>query len=40
VSEAFFEGPILNSPYAKPAQHWHLDDNGRPTGVVFDSRRR
>lgn len=36
----FFEHPILNSPYAKPAKHWELDDEGQPTQKVVASRRK
>jgi type III restriction enzyme len=39
-SNAFFERPILNSPYASPARHWELDATGQPTQRVIDSRRR
>jgi type III restriction enzyme len=34
------DNPILNSPFAEPARHWVLDDNGVPTGVPADGRRR
>lgn len=40
MSHLFFEKPILNSPYAYPAQHWELDDNGQPTQQILASRRR
>lgn len=40
MSEAFFDSPILNSPYAHPDRHWQLDDNGQPTGLVLHGRRR
>ena len=40
MSEAFFDSPILNSPYANPDRHWQLDDNGQPTGLVLHGRRR
>ena len=39
-SEAFFESPILNSPYAPPNRHWALGDGGQPTGVIELGRRR
>ena len=39
MSEAFFESPILNSPYEEPGQHWELDANGQPTSVVVRRRR-
>ena len=35
----FDENPILNSPYAPPARHWKLDDDGLPTGELGDGRR-
>ncbi len=25
--------------YEKPERHWQLDDPGKPTGVISDSRR-
>ena len=37
--ETFFERPILNSPYKRPARHWELDDSGQPTHKIIDSRR-
>ena len=37
---SFFEQPILNSPYKIPEQHWELDDDGRPTDIVIEKRRR
>ena len=40
MSNAFFEHPILNSPYAYPARHWALDEQGQPTQRIVDSRRR
>lgn len=36
---SFFEQPILNSPYAPPARHWEIDDNGHPTDLIFERRR-
>lgn len=36
---AFFEKPVLNSPYAYPGNHWELDDSGQPTQKVIESRR-
>jgi type III restriction enzyme len=36
---SFFEQPILNSPYRVPGRHWELDEDGRPTDVVFEKRR-
>lgn len=37
---AFFEQPIINSPYQRPARHWQLDRDGQPTGALVNSRRR
>lgn len=36
---AFFERPILNSPYGYPERHWELDDQGQPTQNVIGHRR-
>jgi type III restriction enzyme len=38
--DQFYEGPILNSPYAYPARHWELDGEGQPTGQIVEQRRR
>ncbi len=38
MSDAFFEQPILNSPYEYPGRHWKLD-GGQPTGEIIESRR-
>lgn len=40
MSEAFFEKPILNSPYDYPERHWELDPSGQPTGKIDESRRK
>jgi type III restriction enzyme len=40
MSNPFFDHPILNSPYARPARHWELDGSGQPTQRVVESRRR
>ena len=40
VPATVIDNPILNSPFAEPARHWLLDDNGIPTGVPADGRRR
>src|SRR5947209_5015388 len=40
MSESFFQRPILNSPYAYPAQHSELDDEGQPTDRIIPARRR
>jgi type III restriction enzyme len=37
---SFFDQPILNSPYAAPTRHWELDEEGRPTNVIVERRRR
>jgi type III restriction enzyme len=39
-TDAFFEQPILNSPYERPAQHWELDEQGQPTQQIVATRRR
>jgi type III restriction enzyme len=39
MANPFFEHPILNSPYACPARHWELDEQGQPTQQIKDSRR-
>ena len=40
MTNPFFDHPILNSPYAYPARHWELDDEGQPTQQIIESRRR
>ena len=40
MSNAFFERPILNSPYEYPARHWELGEDKQPTQRIVDSRRR
>ena len=40
MSDAFFEQPILNSPYDCPSRHWELDATGQPTQQIANSRRR
>jgi type III restriction enzyme len=40
MANPFFDHPILNSPYAYPARHWELDDQGQPTQRLIDRRRR
>ncbi|MHB1358433.1 MAG: BPTD_3080 family restriction endonuclease [Rhodocyclaceae bacterium] len=40
MSNPFFDHPILNSPYACPASHWELDDEGQPTQQIIETRRR
>lgn len=34
------DSPILNSPFAPPARHWHLYDAGVPTAIINQGRRR
>ncbi len=40
AGDAFFESPVLNSPYEEPGRYWELDVEGRPTGRIVDGRRR
>jgi len=40
VSNAFFDHPILHSPYDYPARHWELDETGQPTQQIIERRRR
>ena len=41
MTEAFYEQPILNSPYEEPALHHALDEEGQPTdNPPVASRRR
>ncbi len=40
MSNPFFDHPILNSPYERPARHWELDSSGQPTQQILDTRRR
>ena len=35
----FYEQPILNSPYERPAQYWELGKNRRPTHKLLEGRR-
>jgi type III restriction enzyme len=39
MSNAFFERPILNSPYGYPDRHWELDESGQPTQKIVEARR-
>lgn len=34
------DNPILNSPFREPDRHWLLDENGAPTQIVNQGRRR
>ena len=40
MDNRFFENPILNSPYERPARHWELGPDGQPTQNVVERRRR
>ena len=40
VSDAFFNHPILNSPYELPQLHHHLDAEGQPTDLPPIAGRR
>jgi type III restriction enzyme len=40
MSNPFFDQPILNSPYVRPARHWELDASGQPTQVIREVRRK
>ncbi|MCP5056446.1 MAG: DEAD/DEAH box helicase family protein [bacterium] len=39
MTDAFFDKPILNSPYEYPAKHWELDETGQPTNRIIEKRR-
>jgi type III restriction enzyme len=39
MTNAFFDRPILNSPYEYPARHWELGTDKQPTQRVVESRR-
>lgn len=39
MSNAFFERPILNSPYELPSLYWELDASGQPTQREILGRR-
>ncbi len=38
-NNAFYEHPILNSPYEYPRRHWELDADGQPTQRLLETRR-
>ena len=40
TTAAFFEQPILNSPYEYPSRHWELDPSGQPTDRILPERRK
>ena len=39
MTDSFFAGPVINSPYEYPARHWELDGNRQPTGRIIEGRR-
>ena len=39
MTNAFFDAPVLNSPYDYPRRHWELDEARQPTNRVLDQRR-
>ena len=39
VTDAFFEAPVLNSPYDYPGRHWELDEANQPTDHIVELRR-
>jgi type III restriction enzyme len=39
LENAFFNAPILNSPYEYPARHWELNESGQPTQRIIENRR-
>ena len=39
MTNAFFERPILNSPYEYPRRHWELDEQGQPTQRLIETCR-
>ncbi len=39
MTNAFFDRPILNSPYEYPRRHWELDEQGQPTQRLIETRR-
>jgi hypothetical protein len=40
MNDPFFDQPILNSPYNYPGRHWELDEQGQPTQMIIEKRRR
>lgn len=36
---SFVENPVINSPFEEPQQHYQLNDDGQPTGIVSTGRR-
>ena len=39
MAGGFVDNPILNSPFREPEMHWHLNDDGSPTGIKDKGRR-
>ena len=39
MTDAFFEAPVLNSPYDYPGRHWELDEAKQPTDHIVELRR-
>ena len=39
MTDAFFEAPVINSPYEYPSRHWELDEAKQPTDHIVDQRR-
>ena len=39
MTDAFFEAPVLNSPYDFPGRHWELDEAQQPTDHIIEQRR-
>ena len=39
MTDAFFEAPVLNSPYAYPGRYWELDEVKQPTDHIIEERR-
>jgi type III restriction enzyme len=39
AGNAFFERPIINSPYEYPTRHWELEESGQPTQGIIERRR-
>jgi type III restriction enzyme len=39
MANAFVNNPILNSPFREPDRHFHLNEDGTPTGIINPARR-
>ena len=37
MTDRFFDGPILNSPYEYPGKHWELDTNDNTLTVEVET---